>query len=175
MSNPKALQNAVFFAVGKMLCLRGGVEHRALTLSQLERRTQPDHFVYTENVSKNRNGSFKQLHVKSKTVPVYTCPEAGVKCPVHLLDLYISKLPPKAVEDDIFYARPLETTPPDSSSPWYSATPVGKHTLDDKVKKMCAAAGIQGNKTNHSLRATGVTQMYESGVPEKLVQERTGH
>ena len=35
VNDPKALQNAVFYTVGKMLCLRGGVEHRALKLSQL--------------------------------------------------------------------------------------------------------------------------------------------
>ena len=98
-----------------------------------------------------------------------------MKCPVYLLDLYISKLPSKAVENDIFYARPLESAPIDPSAPWFAATPVGKHTLNDKVKKMCLAAGVQGNKTNHSLRATGATQMYESGVPEKIIQERTGH
>ena len=32
----KSLQNAVFYALGKTLCLRGGIEHRALQLSQLE-------------------------------------------------------------------------------------------------------------------------------------------
>ena len=94
-------------------------------------------------MSKNRNGSFKQLHVKSKTVPVYV--------------------------------RPLDNIPDNPSAPWYSVTPVGKHTLNDKVKKMCNMAGLSGNKTNHSLRATGATHMYESGVPEKLIQERTGH
>ena len=40
---------------------------------------------------------------------------------------------------------------------------------------MCSLAGIEGRVTNHSLRATSVTQMYESGVPEKVIQERTGH
>ena len=40
---------------------------------------------------------------------------------------------------------------------------------------MCEQAGIKGNKTNHSLRATGATGLYESGVPEKLIQDRTGH
>ena len=35
VSDPRALQNAVLYAVGKMFCLRGGVEHRALKLSQL--------------------------------------------------------------------------------------------------------------------------------------------
>jgi len=66
----------------------------------------------TENVSKNRNGSFKQLHVKSKIVPVFACPAAGERCPFHILDTYISKLPPQAFEKDLFYVRPLEAAPP---------------------------------------------------------------
>ena len=40
---------------------------------------------------------------------------------------------------------------------------------------MCKEASIQGHKTNHSLRDTADTRMFEGGVPEKLVQERTGH
>ena len=40
---------------------------------------------------------------------------------------------------------------------------------------MCSLAGIEGKITNHSLRATAATQMYEMGVPEKVIQERTGH
>ena len=52
-SDPKSLQNAVFYTVGKMLCLRGGVEHRSLKLSQFQQKSQPDHYVYVENVSKN--------------------------------------------------------------------------------------------------------------------------
>ena len=34
--------------------------------------------------------------------------------------------------------------------------------------------GIE-RKTNHSLRATGTTRMFKAGVPEKLIQQRTGH
>ena len=128
-----------------------------------------------ENVSKNRNGSFKQLHVKSKTVPIYACSEAGVKCPVNIIDFYFSKLPAKAFEADVFYVRPLKDVPSDPSAPWNSAVPIGKHTLNDKVKKMCLEAGVQGNKTNHSLHATGASRMYQSGIPEKVIQEKTGH
>ena len=43
------------------------------------------------------------------------------------------------------------------------------------AKNMCMQAGIPGHKTNHSLRATCGTQMYEAGVPEKTIQDRTGH
>ena len=31
------------------------------------------------------------------------------------------------------------------------------------------------NKTNHSLCATGATDLYAAAVPEKLIQQRTGH
>ena len=40
---------------------------------------------------------------------------------------------------------------------------------------MCAEAGITGNFTNHSLRAYGATTLFQSGVSEKLIQQRTGH
>lgn len=41
-------------------------------------------------------------------------------------------------------------------------------------KKMCAAAGIEGKFTNHSLRATGATALFQSEAPEKVIQEFTG-
>ena len=172
LNNPVALQNAAFYVVGKMFCLRGGVEHRELKLSQLNRLSGPERYIYIENVSKTRNGSFKQLHLKNKEVPIYACPEVGERCPVYILDKYISKLPPN---NNLFYLRPLDKTPKSDEQPWYSAVPVGKNTLAGKIKKMCQLANVGGNKTNHSLRATGATSLYEKGVPEKIIQERTGH
>ena len=35
--------------------------------------------------------------------------------------------------------------------------------------------GILRHKTNHSLWATGATELYEAEVTEKIIQERTGH
>ena len=170
----KGLQNAVFYTtcIGKTCFLCGGQEHRALKLSQLQH--DGEKYVYYENVSKNQNGSFKQLLIKSKVVPVFPCPEAGERCPVHLLDKYISKLPTAAKEMDLFYVRPLDEKPQDPNMPWYSAVQANTH-YNRNFKKMCADAGINGNKTNHSLGATGATELYKRGVPEKLIQERTGH
>ena len=171
VDTPTSLQNAAFFVVGKMFCLRGGQEHRGLQLSQLKRFK--DRYVYYENTSKNRNGTFKQLRVKSKVVPLFPCPEAGSRCPVRILDKYISKLPLEAKEKDLFYVRPLQKVIADK--PWYSSVPLGKHTLHSNLKNMCSEAGISGHKTNHSLRATAATEMFRCGAPEKLIQERTGH
>ena len=50
-----------------------------------------------------------------------------------------------------------------------------KNTLRKVVQDMCRDAGIEGYKTNHSLRATTCTIGLEKGVPEKLIMERTGH
>ena len=154
-----------------MFCLRGGQQHRGLRLSQLKRFNK---YVYYENTSKNRNGTFKQLRVKNKVVPLHPCPEAGERCPVFVLDRYISKLHEEAKEKDLFYVRPLEKIS-SLSKPWYSSVPIGKHSLHAKMKNMCSEAGISGHKINHSLCATAATEMFRRGAPEKLIQERTGH
>lgn len=101
VTTPRGLQNAVFFTIGKLFCLK---EDRALKLSQLQRDS--DKYVYYENVSKNRSGSFKQLHVRSKVVPVYSCPEAGQRCPVRLLDLFISEQPEEAKKKELWISKP---------------------------------------------------------------------
>lgn len=114
-----------------------------------------------------------QLRVKNKSVSIFAVPEAGSRCHVFLLDLYFSKIPKEAFERDVFYLLPLTKIKPGGS--WFTTTPVGKNTLAKMVKEVCTEAGVGGNKTNHSLRATGATEMYQAGVPEKIIQERTGH
>ena len=97
------LQRAVFFYVGKVCCLRGGEEQRKLKLSQFTHCSDPEeHYVYTEHGSKNRNGGFYQLGVQNKCVPIYRNKEAGERCLVYLLNLYIAKLPDEAKEADLF-------------------------------------------------------------------------
>ena len=43
------------------------------------------------------------------------------------------------------------------------------------IPEMCKKAGISLFKTNHSLRATLATSLYEKGVDEQLIMEHTGH
>ena len=177
ISTPTSLFNAVFFYNGKNFCLRGGEEHRQLHISQIKRFTDPDHYIYYEYCSKNRAGTFQQKHVDPKIVPIYcTCTvNSTERCHVHLLDLYLQKLPKGAIEADVFYMRPLNAVPKDTSRPWFTNCPVGRNTLAAVVKKMCKEVGIEGKKTNHSLRATGATELFQAKVPERLIQQRTGH
>ena len=62
--------------------------------------------------------------------------------------MYLSKLPAKARELDVFYVRPLPNTLKDPSQPWFVAAPIGENKLGTMVKDMFAEVGIAG-KTNH--------------------------
>ena len=58
---------------------------------------------------------------------------------------------------------------------WFTSNPVGHNVLGQTVRNPCKKAGVNGNFTNHSLRATTVTRGLEKGVPDKLIMARTGH
>ena len=134
-TTPRALQNAAFFIVGKMFSLRGGQELRELKLSQVVRHDNPNKYEYTEHVSKTRNGTFKKLHIQSKVISLYRCPEAGNRCPVFVLDLYITKLPPEVTTQDIFFFRPLEKAPTESTSVVFREPASWKEYLRFQVKE----------------------------------------
>ena len=103
VTDPKGLQYAVFFYVGKVYCIRGGEEQRSLKPSQFVRSHEPDCYTYIEHGSKTRSGGLAQLHIENKRVPCYANPENEPRCLVFLLDLYLAKLPRYAFEKDVFY------------------------------------------------------------------------
>ena len=63
----------------------------------------------------------------------------------------------------------MDKIPSDPEKPWYTAVAVGKNTLSNMTKSMCAQAGVAGKKSNHSLRAYAVTEMFNAGIPEKVI------
>ena len=63
----------------------------------------------------------------------------------------------------------------DSTKPWYYCAPIGRNILSKMVSEMCKLASIPGHHTNHSLRATGATQLCTASVPGKIIEERAGY
>ena len=61
------------------------------------------------------------------------------------------------------------------SGPWFMAAPIGKNLLAKMVPTMCEEANIVGKKTNHSLRVAGASSLFAAGIPERVIQQRTGH
>lgn len=174
-TTPLGLLRAVFDGIGKCFCLRGGQEHRDLTLSHFKRLENPDRYVHCEHISKNHPGGLNLMKLDHKSVTIIANREVGEKCLVYLLDKYISKLPPKRDDLDCFYYRSFSRIPSDDNAPWYMSSTVGKNISYTMVKTMCAEAEIKGKKTNHSLRVAGVSCLFDAGVPEKIIQQRSGH
>ena len=104
---PQSLLNCIFFLNGKNFCLRGGIEHRELKLSQFTREVVTINgkklvrYTYTECGSKNRSGGLKQLQQANKVVHQYESVDIP-RCHVLLMDKYMAKLPAEAKAKDIF-------------------------------------------------------------------------
>ena len=65
--------------------------------------------------------------------------------------------------------------PGSEDAPWFSSVPVGKNQLSKMVKDMCSQGRVSEKETNHSLRASGITTLFQAGVSEKVIQDRSGH
>ncbi|CAC5393030.1 unnamed protein product [Mytilus coruscus] len=93
-------------------------------------------------------------------------------CVVNLFELYASHCPSFPRKADALYLRPLKIP---NGNIWYADQPIGRHSLANIVASICQEAGIGGYRTNHSLRASAATRMYDAGVDEQLICEVTGH
>ena len=83
-----------------------------------------------------------------------------------------NSLCPKDQPKHAFYLQPLPKPSPDC---WFSNRPIGYNKLDGAVARLCKSTGIPGYRTNSSFRASAATRLYQAGVDEQLVMERTGH
>ena len=90
---------------------------------------------------------------------------------MHILQLY-QQLCLKDTPSHAFYLKPSCCL---TSTCWYSKIPLGHTTLSLTIDCLCKFAGIKGYYTNHSLRTTITSRLYQCGVDEQLLMERTGH
>ena len=75
------------------------------------------------------------------------------------------------VQDKAFYFYPNR----DFSKFEFEQRPLGENKLNGILPdELCAKAGL-ARKTAHSLRITTATRLFQSGIEEKLIRDRTGH
>ena len=181
---PDKLRDTVLFLLGINLGLRAGDEHYDLRRecktkpSQLSFERAPNGkrcLVYREDtVTKaNDGGGLKSMNREGKVIWVYPA-EDVVKCPIRLVDKYMSLLPmvgPKTKKTN-FYLRSLEKPNP---AQWYGEMPVGRHTLTKVVSELLKNVELDGFFSNHSLRRTSTTHLFQAGIDKKIIKEFTGH
>lgn len=69
---------------------------------------------------------------------------------------------------------PFLFTPIESRS-WFFSDPLLTNKLASMVESICEEASYSGNFTNHSLRATGTTTLFDARVPEAVIWKWTEH
>ena len=176
--SPQVLLDTLVYLIGMHCSLRAGKEHRSLRSvpfnSQFEflRDSCGETYVqYTEDIGlKTNKGGLKHRKVDVKIVDMYQNSRIE-RCPVRILQLYLSLLPTNRVCTSL-YLQPRKKY---TSKCWFLDRPVGVNTLRNTVKDLCSKAGIPGFVTNHSLRASSATRMYDCDIPEQVIQEVTGH
>ena len=58
---------------------------------------------------------------------------------------------------------------------WYDTMVVGQRTLGEKMKKLPIEAKLSGVYMNHSIRATMITKLDESGYKAQHIMAMSGH
>ena len=174
--SPQVLLNTMVYMIGLYFALRSGKEHRELRFSPsqielVERDGERPYLLYTEDQSKNHPSGLKGRRIKRKSVKHHANLKNPSRCFVHLFTLYKSRCPSNP-KRNAFYLQPLKKP---TAQCWYMREPLGHNKLAKIVSDMCRSAGIQGYRTNHSLRATSATRLYSAGMDEQLIMERTGH
>ena len=178
MDSPDQLLNTVVFSIGKGFALRAGKEHRSLRAipfnSQFTFMRDPDNEIflrYTEDIGlKTNKGGLKHRRVQPKTVDLYASNNSE-RCPLRAIIKYIT-LMPKNRMCTAFY---LQSRKKFFGKLWYLNRPAGVHHLRNVVKEICKSAGLPGFYTNHSLRSTAATKLYQTNIDEQIIQEITGH
>ena len=129
--------------------------------------------VYKEDcITKTHDSGLHDMCRDRKIVWVYPNKFQVERCPVHLVQKYLSLCPQNYVRKPNFYLQSLQKLTP---SQWYGEQVVGQNTIAKVVQNLMKEAGIPGFFTNHSTRHTSGTRLFRAGVDRKLVKEATGH
>ena len=167
-TSAKSLLNTIYFYNGKIFGLRGG-DHRKIVVNNFE--IGPNFIKFEENASKTYHGGICDLKYVPRKVK-HVCHSIGEKhepsrCLLEIYTLYIGLVETHAKAVTAFYFKPS------TRRLAFEKVPVGINSLNKILPEMCESAGFK-RKTAHSLRVTCVSSLFNAGVDEKLIRERSG-
>ena len=119
-------------------------------------------------IEKNHQGGPSKEDQVNRTTRIYDC-EIGPYTLIGLIKLYLSKLHP----DCIWLFQQCRTKT--DSGPWYKNEPLGVNTLGAMMKTISKAADLSQTYTNHCVRSTTITVLFNAGIEVQHIQSRTGH
>ena len=126
---------------------------------------------YIDRTCKNWQGGLKHKKVTPKDLTHYV-DQSNPRNLVLLYQQYLRATP----DEGRFYRRPL--APTKNGQIKFGDQPIGKNTLAQYVKRMFDSANISltgRHITNHSIKATLCSTLWEAGFDNQAVSSRSGH
>jgi hypothetical protein len=167
ISTPVGLQRKVFFEIQIHFCRRAMEGLRELTVDDFVLGTTANGtecLFSTDELEKNHQADDENADI---SMMVATGSSA---CPVSSYKFYLKMLNPKL---STLFQRPKASTP--STGCWYDNQVIGVKTLQGMMKSISKEANLSKIYTNHSIRATSITILDESGVHSRDICSVSGH
>ncbi len=176
--HPKQLSETILFMLGIYLVLQGGEEHKQLHRPgfnpQITVKTDiygQQYLQYDEDPKSKTNQGGIDSNPR-KLIHVLVFPNVNpARYLVRLYQKYMSLLPKGGKHHELYLYPMVKLT----LCQWYNNRCIGVNTLHETVKRLANEAGLQGKFTNHSLRAIGVTHLFDNEILEKVIKEVSGH
>lgn len=178
---PDKLRNTVMCLISMSCALQGGEEHRRLHCPpynpqiQVKRDMDGTEFlIYTEDEkSKMYQGGLYSQPEKPKVVPIHRNKFRPDHNLVHLYQKYVSLLPANGKCQALYkFSLSQNCVTPCT---WYTDKPLGVNLLKKVIKTVTQQVELTRKFSNHSLRATTTTRLYQGGVNKQTIKEVTGH
>ena len=173
VSDPIQLQEKCFFNIQLHFARRGRENFRNLCKSSfmLSKDDTGREFLEFKYHEKTKNhASIDSFQTK----PRLYASEKTENCPLAAIKLYMAKLDPNC---DILFtkAKYSKVFNPQKEEVWYTTKPLGINTIGNLMKNISKRLGLSQMYTNHSIRATCVTVLNNSGVATMQIMHVTGH
>ncbi len=173
LQNPTKLQEFVWFTLCYHFGRRGREGWRNLKRDFYVIEVDGDgkRYVCTKSTetSKNIQGGQKQTEQDYSDCRMYAV--SAKLDPVAAFELLLLKSNP---DNPFLFQKPAKNFVFESQV-WFTKELLGKNTLGDMMKKISQKAGLKKTYTNHCVRATTVTDLYQAGVDTQQICAITKH
>lgn len=171
--DPEKLTEFVWFSLCYHFGRRGREGWRELTKDSFEIKTDDVGArcvkeKLTEQ-TKNHQGGSRQSDQLYDDVRMYETSNA--LDPVAAFEFYLSKTHPQC---EVLFQTPNKQAT-SGINYWYKKEPLGKNTISKMMERISVKAELSERYTNHCVRASTITKLYQGGVDAKKICAITKH
>ena len=166
--NPIRLTEQVWFYLSYHFCLRGREMQALLRREDLKTKTDAQGHSYIVLSTAFATKTYQGGTSGSDEVSVGRIQQRNQ---VEAVQLLLSKLHPSSSR---LFQMAKKTISKDDEV-WYTGQPLGKNTLSLMMRRISEKAELSRVYTNHSVRASCITKLADSGVPDSLIMATSGH